>query len=120
MLKHATIFIAALLLISPVASIDAKPQARTYQSQSRTVGNPVGCTQRGCSDRARKAREATDANGGPVRRRPAGCPHAFCGCEASLYLFGQIRATSIWLQTGCGNSRAPRRPREWWRCAIIM
>ena len=22
--------------------------------------------------------------------RPAGCPHAFCGCEASLYLFGRI------------------------------
>ncbi len=22
--------------------------------------------------------------------RPAGCPHAFCGCEASLYKFGRI------------------------------
>lgn len=22
--------------------------------------------------------------------RPSGCPHAFCGCEASLYLFGKI------------------------------
>ena len=22
--------------------------------------------------------------------RPAGCPHAFCGCEASLYRFGHI------------------------------
>ena len=102
MLKHATIFIAALLLISPVASADAKPRHGHHQSQSRTVGNPVGCTERGCSDRARKAREATDANGGPVRRRPAGCPHAFCGCEASLYLFGQIRAdlnlASNWLR----------------------
>jgi len=26
-----------------------------------------------------------------VGARPSGCPHAFCGCEASLYLFGQIR-----------------------------
>jgi hypothetical protein len=25
-----------------------------------------------------------------VGRRPAGCPHAFCGCEASIYLFGHI------------------------------
>jgi hypothetical protein len=25
-----------------------------------------------------------------VGTRPNGCPHAFCGCEASLYLFGQI------------------------------
>lgn len=24
--------------------------------------------------------------------RPSGCPHAFCGCGASLYLFGKIRA----------------------------
>ena len=25
-----------------------------------------------------------------VGHRPAGCPHAFCGCEASLYKFGRI------------------------------
>jgi hypothetical protein len=25
-----------------------------------------------------------------VGSRPAGCPHAFCGCEASLYKFGRI------------------------------
>ncbi len=94
MLKHATIFIAALLLISPVTSADAKPRHGHHQS--------VGCTERGCSDRANQAREATDANGAAVSRRPAGCPHAFCGCEASLYLFGQIRAdlnlASNWLR----------------------
>jgi hypothetical protein len=34
-----------------------------------------------------------DANGNPARvigGRPAGCPHAYCGCSASLYLFGRI------------------------------
>jgi hypothetical protein len=25
-----------------------------------------------------------------VNSRPSGCPHAFCGCEASLYKFGRI------------------------------
>lgn len=25
-----------------------------------------------------------------VSSRPSGCPHAFCGCEASLYRFGRI------------------------------
>lgn len=25
-----------------------------------------------------------------VGNRPSGCPHAFCGCEASLYRFGRI------------------------------
>jgi hypothetical protein len=26
-----------------------------------------------------------------VGRRPTGCPHSFCGCEASRYLFGRVR-----------------------------
>jgi len=42
-----------------------------------------------------QARRATqvDANGNSVivGGRPAGCPHRFCGCEASLYVFGEIR-----------------------------
>jgi hypothetical protein len=29
-------------------------------------------------------------NGKVVGGRPAGCPHAFCGCEASLYRFGRL------------------------------
>jgi len=29
-------------------------------------------------------------NGRVLGGRPAGCPHAFCGCEASLYLFHRI------------------------------
>lgn len=36
-----------------------------------------------------------DANGNVAPRviggRPHGCPYQFCGCEASLYLFGEIR-----------------------------
>jgi hypothetical protein len=33
-----------------------------------------------------------DGQGGErtVGGRPSGCPHAFCGCEASLYRFGKI------------------------------
>lgn len=38
-----------------------------------------------------------DANGNVAPRvvggRPAGCPHAFCGCEASLYVYGVIKPT---------------------------
>jgi hypothetical protein len=30
------------------------------------------------------------AEGRIVSGRPSGCPHAFCGCEASLYRFGRI------------------------------
>jgi len=34
----------------------------------------------------RPVREAGSVLGG----RPSGCPHAYCGCSASLYLFGKI------------------------------
>jgi hypothetical protein len=30
------------------------------------------------------------ASGQVVGTRPAGCPHAYCGCGASLHLFGRI------------------------------
>jgi hypothetical protein len=30
------------------------------------------------------------AEGRVVSGRPSGCPHAFCGCEASLYTFGRV------------------------------
>ena len=75
------------------------------------------CNSRGCSDNALAAQATTtaaetptdvptaatsrrasraqiaDANGNGVilGGRPSGCPHRFCGCEASLYVFGEIR-----------------------------
>lgn len=35
------------------------------------------------------SREVSGARG-VIGGRPSGCPNAFCGCEASLYLFGKI------------------------------
>lgn len=64
----------------------------------RVVRNRIVCDDRGCSDRANADRAAvqylTEANdnGAVVGGRPAGCPHSFCGCEASRYVFGHIRA----------------------------
>jgi hypothetical protein len=44
--------------------------------------------------------------------RPSGCPHAFCGCEASLYLFGKIipalNLAANWIRTFPHASPAPR------------
>lgn len=31
-----------------------------------------------------------DVGAGVIGSRPAGCPSRYCGCEASLYLFGRI------------------------------
>ncbi len=74
----------------------------------------VTCNDRGCSDntagraaqfgmpaadtpfveagtrRSVRARAAY-ASAGVIGGRPAGCPHQFCGCEASLHVFGRIR-----------------------------
>jgi hypothetical protein len=41
--------------------------------------------------KAHAHRFVPDASGNEVvDGRPEGCPHAFCGCEASLFLFGRI------------------------------
>jgi hypothetical protein len=75
------------------------------QSRRAHVGSAViVCNQQGCSDRAGTARaekamasvdarHVIDANGNGivVGGRPTGCPHAFCGCEASRYVFGEMR-----------------------------
>lgn len=59
-----------------------------------------------------EANAVVDANGGAVvNRRPQGCPHAFCGCEASLYVFGKIRPelnlASNWIRKFPRTSPAP-------------
>lgn len=81
----------------------------------RQAQAPVACNARGCTDNALAARatateadlpatpatatrranrtQIADANGNGmiVGHRPSGCPHLFCGCEASLYVFGAIK-----------------------------
>ena len=55
--------------------------------------------------------QGIDANGNVAGGRPEGCPHAFCGCEASRYLFGVIRAelnlASNWIRKFPHTSPAP-------------
>ena len=112
MLRQLTIILGALLSIVVAATADAKPRHGHLRGHS-----PIVCDERGCSDRAAQASVASvamDANGNPgpaISRRPDGCPHAFCGCEASLYVFGQIRAdlnlASNWARKFPHTSPAP-------------
>lgn len=101
MFKHTAIFASALVSIVSIAAADAKPR-HGQAHPSHMVARSIDCDERGCSDRGIRARSLTDANGSIVSHRPAGCPHAFCGCEASLYLFGHIRSelnlASNWLR----------------------
>ena len=79
-------------------TVDAKP-SRTHV---RLAYNRIYCDERGCSDRGKPNPAATArasyayANydgyeGMIVGHRPDGCPHSFCGCEASRYVFGKVR-----------------------------
>ena len=65
-----------------------------------TVGRSsiISCDQYGC--RGRQSKRTTErpirqarhysSGRGVIGGRPAGCPHAFCGCGASLHIFGRI------------------------------
>ena len=113
MIKSASVFIT-LLFACTIASAAHAQHHRAHRHQASQ--KIVVCDQRGCSDRAtprasrdeaRAARadvSAVDANGNEavVGGRPAGCPSEFCGCEASLYVFGEIRRelnlASAWMR----------------------
>lgn len=89
--KISTIFVAAFLSIAIASIADAK--------------------HRHAYDRHARISRVIDANGNVVGSRPEGCPHAFCGCEASRYLFGTIRAdlnlASNWIRKFPRTSPAP-------------
>jgi hypothetical protein len=54
---------------------------------------------------------ASVGRGVVLHGRPAGCPHRYCGCEASLYLFGKVRSelnlASNWMRKFPSASPAP-------------
>lgn len=69
---------------------------------ARVVCNTQGCSDNMAAANAPAVAQVADANGNTtvadangngtvVGGRPSGCPHQFCGCAASLYLFGEIR-----------------------------
>ena len=94
------------------SSIPITTTANAKHNHDRIV-----CNERGCLDRAKTdviaSQPVMDTNGdvAVVSRRPAGCPHNFCGCEASRYLFGEIRPelnlASNWIRKFPRTSPAP-------------
>jgi hypothetical protein len=117
LIKSAFVFITVIFACLTASAADA--QHRTaHRHHILGVQAPIVCDQRGCSDRgtaparnapdgrdANAAVNALDANGNEaiIGGRPAGCPYEFCGCEASRYLFGEIRGelnlASNWIRT---------------------
>ncbi len=83
-----------------LTAMAAVPRHASQHRAARTGNGAVVCDMRGCSDRVVPGGAGTqrivDANGNSADSlvlggRPRGCPHRFCGCEASLYVFGEIR-----------------------------
>jgi hypothetical protein len=125
MLTKQTILFIAIFSIAAATTADATPRNGRHAA-GRANDAVVVCNERGCSDRPSAARAETpdrarasaqaydvDANGNTVivGRRPAGCPHRFCGCEASLYVFGKIRPelnlASNWIRKFPRTTPAP-------------
>ena len=114
MIKPAPVFIVAMFGCLVASPADARH--RTTHHRAQTNQAQIVCDQRGCSDRvangasrsearvARAGARTNDANGNAavIGGRPAGCPSQFCGCEASLYVFGKIRSdlnlASAWMR----------------------
>jgi hypothetical protein len=110
-LRHK-IFVSIIVILSIIATTaaDARPKHGRHKRPTLIV-----CDDRGCSDRVsvnrRVSQTVVDANGNVVGGRPAGCPHAFCGCEASLYVFGEKRRdlflASNWIRKFPRTAPAP-------------
>lgn len=125
-----------LVTVATAATTEASAQQRHAHRQRVAFNNElIVCNERGCSDQiqsrstspsaarsrsrthrvvAARSEHVTDANGNAVvvGRRPAGCPHNFCGCEASRYLFGVIRPelnlAANWMRKFPRAAPAPR------------
>jgi hypothetical protein len=69
--------------------------------RGRPTSYPLGFQQREISQRNAMA-EVTGGRGQVVGGRPAGCPRSFCGCGASIRVFGRIvpglNLASNWLR----------------------
>ena len=86
------------------SSISIATAADAGQEHERTIRD---------ADRAPIQYVPDVSNGRPiiVGARPDECPRSFCGCEASLYLFGQVRPdlnlASNWMKKFPRTSPAP-------------
>ncbi len=65
----------------------------TTQRTARSRNAEAPAATEAYAPRTARRTAMADANGNAVvvGGRPPGCPHRFCGCEASLYVFGEIR-----------------------------
>jgi hypothetical protein len=88
-----------------------RAQAPHYQYASLQEGGYSAMPEAQPTHGRASHRVARADNGSVLHGRPSGCPHRYCGCEASLYLFGRIRPdlnlASNWYRKFAAASPAP-------------
>jgi hypothetical protein len=111
-------FVCAIALSIPAAN--AKPRHQMPRQDSAALSYCAGdqsyrsaCPGQETRTTVRaRVRTAYASQDGVVGRRPAGCPARFCGCEASLFLFGRIipdlNLAANWVRKFPKTSPAPR------------
>ncbi len=73
--------------------------AKQQRGPTQVANHRADCDSPPCSTGVSNSRMSVVARasyasvdyGAVVGSRPAGCPHQFCGCEASRYVFGKVR-----------------------------
>lgn len=107
--------VAACALALATTSAHARPHHHHRHHIERPQIGTVVCNRFGCRGEVKatihiESRSAAREEG-VVGGRPAGCPHAFCGCEASIYLFGRIvpdlNLAANWIRKFPRSSPAP-------------
>lgn len=111
--------VVACALALSISAANAKPrhhmprQANTglaYCASDQTYRTTCGKAER-LTTRHARVRTAYASQDGVIGHRPAGCPHRYCGCEASLYVFGRIdpylNLAANWLRRFPRTSPAP-------------
>lgn len=89
---------AALALVCVASVAEARPRQPAQCIETGTPMRPscgMGVTPMAASQPGREARQSAGSgmagySGSVIGGRPAGCPRAFCGCSASLRVYGRI------------------------------
>jgi hypothetical protein len=89
MLKTAVLAaFAAVCLLSPAQAHHRHHHGHVHHIQAQPACEGLFCLFG--TESAAPSIPASRITSEVVGGRPAGCPHAFCGCGASLHLFGRI------------------------------
>jgi len=95
----AAVVLVILIFVACVIAAEARPKQVRGETAVATDCVSTAPGREVCPDASARASGVRAVRAAPaeaypdaviVGGRPPGCPHRFCGCEASLYLFGKI------------------------------